>query len=56
MVSTRHKHIDLSHMSPEELRVLIENVNKILEIRLFEEGLKKAVNEYRRRDPNVIHL
>ena len=56
MASTRHQHIDLSHMSPEELRILIDNINKILEIKQFEEGLKKAVNEYRRRDPTVIHL
>lgn len=56
MALKRKLNIDLSNMSADELRDLIKNVEKVLEIRSFEEGLQRAVNEYRRRDPNVIHL
>jgi hypothetical protein len=54
--SQRRTHIDLSNMDTDELRILIVKVERELEIRQFEEGLQKAVREYQKRDPRVIHL
>jgi len=57
ILGIRHKlSFDLSQMSPDELREIIRKAEQLLEIRRFEDGLQKAVTEYRRRDPNVIHL
>ncbi len=48
--------VDLSTMTLEELQKLAEQVQKTLEIRSFEEGLNQAVQEYKRRDPEVIRF
>lgn len=48
--------IDLSSLCLDELRHLVAKIERELEIRRFEEGLRKAVNDYQRRDPHVIHL
>jgi hypothetical protein len=52
----RRKDIDLTSMCLDELRKLVSKVERELEVRRFEEGLRKAVHEYQRRDPQVIHL
>lgn len=49
-------HIDLSNLCLDELRHLVSKIERELEIRRFEEGLRKAVHDYQRRDPHVIHL
>ena len=54
--SKRLTNIDLNNMTTDELRILIAKVERELEVRRFEEGLQKAVREYRRRDPRIIHL
>lgn len=54
--SKRPANIDLNNMNPDELRILIAKVERELEVRRFEEGLQKAVREYQRRDPRIIHL
>ena len=51
----KHKpSIDLSSFSLEELRALLAKAQQQLEIRRFEEGVRQAVHEYRRRDGSVI--
>lgn len=52
----RRNDIDLTSMCIDELRKLVSKIERELEVRRFEEGLRKAVHEYQRRDPQVIHL
>jgi hypothetical protein len=52
----RRNDIDLTGMCLDELRRLVSKIERELEVRRFEEGLRKAVHEYQRRDPQVIHL
>lgn len=53
---TRRNDIDLTGMCLDELRNLVSKIERELEVRRFEEGLRKAVHEYQRRDPQVIHF
>jgi len=48
--------INLSTLSLEQLRDLLARIQHTLEIRHFEEGLNRAVQEYQDRDPRVIRL
>ena len=54
--SLRHKEIDFNAMDVDELRTLISKIERELSIRQFEEDLRRALNDYQRRDPQVIRL
>lgn len=56
LVSPRRKEIDLHSMNLDELRALVSRLERELEIRRFEEGLRKALHDYQRRDPHLIRL
>ncbi len=56
MSSPRIVDIDFSQMSLSELRKLVSRAERILELRKFEEGLSKAVREFKTRDPGVIRM
>ncbi len=56
MSSLRSVEIDLSKLSLEELKTLVSRAERVLELRRFEEGLFKAVTEFKSRDPNVIRM
>ena len=54
--SLRRKEIDLSTMDIAELRALVSKIEHELSVRQFEEGLRRALHDYQRRDPHVIRL
>lgn len=54
--SLHHKEIDFNAMDVDELRTLISKIERELSIRQFEEDLRRALNDYQRRDPQVIRL
>lgn len=56
LVTPRPKEIDLHGMNVDELRALVSRIERELEIRRFEEGLRQALRDYQRRDPQVIRL
>lgn len=43
-------------MSLEELQALISEAERALSVRQFEEEMKRAVKEYKERDPRLIRL
>lgn len=54
--SQRRKDIDLNTLEIDDLRALVAKIERELSVRQFEEGLRRALRDYQRRDPNVIHL
>lgn len=48
--------LDLSRYSVAELRQLIERIDKALDIKKFEEQMAREINDYKRRDPQVIRF
>jgi hypothetical protein len=54
--SQRRKDIDLNALEVDDLRALVAKIERELSVRQFEEGLRRALHDYQRRDPNVIHL
>jgi hypothetical protein len=54
--SPRRKEIDFNAMEVDELRALISKIERELSVRQFEDDLRRALNDYQRRDPQVIRL
>lgn len=48
--------LDLGAMNVDELKTLVEQARRKLDILEFEEGLRKAVNQHKTRDPRVIRI
>lgn len=61
MTAVTRKHntletLDLSALNVEELRRLVEQARRKLDILEFEEGLQRAVKQHATRDPRVIRI
>jgi len=54
--SPRPQDIDMSRLSLDELKTLVAEAKRLLEVRRFEEGLRQAVDDYQSRSPEVIRF